>query len=482
MKALAGIFLFITLSILCTVFAKPLYKSQIEADLGEKVRGILLKHDLDPSAVKIENHHLVHLGAQIPNRSAGEELRRELEGVIGLYLGNDLISPLILKPPHFHLAEQSDQTLVLKGLVRDESEREFLLSLVGSSAQQEGVPKQVEDLLRLSGNVARIPGRKELSAFTPVFLAAAERGNLSWSPMEFQMSGLLDNEEQREKLLSLSAEVFAGRVEPTNELVVQPLQDLNFGVERNRQRIIVSGLLPDKETQEHLLKLTRRESRGAYLIDKTSLAVRPHQSWWAGSPEKLFPAILSTTRGQARIHYYRDRFIAEATFDERADYDVVQDLLMGFPQQVQRSVNLRVVRKATAAPSVRRNNEFKAEVLILRLRNLAVYFDSSSAVIKESERGKIVEAAQIILESRDVTQGLTVGGYADLRGNASYNRSLSLRRAKAVRSQLIAEGVPEERLSVQHFGEDSSRRAKKDLWKSRRVEISLTQETDKEEE
>jgi len=116
----------------------------------------------------------------------------------------------------------------------------------------------------------------------------------------------------------------------------------------------------------------------------------------------------------------------------------------------------------------------EAKELITKLRAMAVYFDSASAEIKASEEQKIVEAAQLILESKDVRQSLTVGGYADLQGNADFNRELSLKRAKAVRDRLISKGVSADRLSVNHFGEDTSKTAQNDLWKSRRVEISLT--------
>ena len=109
---------------------------------------------------------------------------------------------------------------------------------------------------------------------------------------------------------------------------------------------------------------------------------------------------------------------------------------------------------------------------------MAVYFDSSSAAIKASEEEKIAEAAQLILASSDVKRSLTVGGYADLQGNADFNRNLSLKRANAVRDGLIAKGVPAARLTVNHFGEDTSKSAKDDLWKSRRVEISITASAD----
>ncbi len=129
---------------------------------------------------------------------------------------------------------------------------------------------------------------------------------------------------------------------------------------------------------------------------------------------------------------------------------------------------------APPKPAVVEAIPVKAQELVTKLRAMAVYFDSASDAIKASEEEKINEAAKLILDSKDVENGLTVGGYADLQGNADFNRDLSLKRANAVRDRLIAKGIPADRLTVNHFGEDTSKSAKEDLWKSRRVEISLT--------
>jgi outer membrane protein OmpA-like peptidoglycan-associated protein len=48
---------------------------------------------------------------------------------------------------------------------------------------------------------------------------------------------------------------------------------------------------------------------------------------------------------------------------------------------------------------------------------------------------------------------LEVDGHADVRGSASYNDSLGLRRAAAVRDWLVAHGVPAQRVEVRSFGE-----------------------------
>jgi len=113
-----------------------------------------------------------------------------------------------------------------------------------------------------------------------------------------------------------------------------------------------------------------------------------------------------------------------------------------------------------------------AKSLAGQLESLAVYFNTSSAYIGAKEQPKIAKAAKLLSDSG--SSRLIVGGYADLRGIADSNRELSLERANAVRAKLVELGVPADRMTVQHFGEDTSEVKAADLWKSRRVQISIT--------
>jgi outer membrane protein OmpA-like peptidoglycan-associated protein/outer membrane protein W len=67
-------------------------------------------------------------------------------------------------------------------------------------------------------------------------------------------------------------------------------------------------------------------------------------------------------------------------------------------------------------------------------------------------------ATQIIAQAAadSKTQSVTtiaVNGYTDTSGTAVYNQGLSVRRAKAVESQLVADGVPESEITAQGFGD-----------------------------
>lgn len=67
---------------------------------------------------------------------------------------------------------------------------------------------------------------------------------------------------------------------------------------------------------------------------------------------------------------------------------------------------------------------------------------------------------------------LLVVGYCDPIGTDEYNLQLGLRRADAVRTWMIAHGIPSNRIETKSFGKE---RAKSDdpvvFWRERRCEI-----------
>ncbi len=72
---------------------------------------------------------------------------------------------------------------------------------------------------------------------------------------------------------------------------------------------------------------------------------------------------------------------------------------------------------------------------------------------------------------------LTIKGYTDATGTDKINKPLSAKRAEAVRSQLIASGMPAATISSLGMGSENpvdSGTTKESLSKNRRVEIEVT--------
>ena len=84
-------------------------------------------------------------------------------------------------------------------------------------------------------------------------------------------------------------------------------------------------------------------------------------------------------------------------------------------------------------------------------RSYLVFFDWDRADLTERARAIVKEAADNSTHVQ-VTR-IEVNGYTDTSGTRTYNQGLSVRRAKAVAGELVRDGVPQNVISVQGFGE-----------------------------
>ncbi|MBW4023564.1 MAG: OmpA family protein [Proteobacteria bacterium] len=84
-------------------------------------------------------------------------------------------------------------------------------------------------------------------------------------------------------------------------------------------------------------------------------------------------------------------------------------------------------------------------------RTYLVFFDWDKYNLTPRAKEIIAEAAQNSTHVQ-YTQ-IQVNGYTDTSGTPSYNLGLSIRRAKSVQAQLIADGVPASAISIAGYGE-----------------------------
>lgn len=82
-----------------------------------------------------------------------------------------------------------------------------------------------------------------------------------------------------------------------------------------------------------------------------------------------------------------------------------------------------------------------------------VYFDSNKAAIQERSFKLLDDVAALLVANPSVAT-VVIEGHTDDRGEAEYNKSLSQRRAEAVKTYLVDKGVAEGRLVPEGFGEE----------------------------
>jgi outer membrane protein OmpA-like peptidoglycan-associated protein len=106
----------------------------------------------------------------------------------------------------------------------------------------------------------------------------------------------------------------------------------------------------------------------------------------------------------------------------------------------------------------------------------AVLFKHNSADLLPMARERLREVA-LVLEEYEAGNQIVIEGHTDSRGSADYNRSLSERRARAVRDFLVSEGVSDAVVSALGRGEDEpidSNDSAEGRANNRRVEIVIS--------
>jgi OmpA-OmpF porin, OOP family len=84
-------------------------------------------------------------------------------------------------------------------------------------------------------------------------------------------------------------------------------------------------------------------------------------------------------------------------------------------------------------------------------RSYLVFFDWDKAYLTERAKSIIKEAADNSTHV-SVTR-IEVNGYTDTSGKPSYNQGLSVRRAQAVAGELVRDGVPQNVIAIEGFGD-----------------------------
>ncbi len=107
--------------------------------------------------------------------------------------------------------------------------------------------------------------------------------------------------------------------------------------------------------------------------------------------------------------------------------------------------------------------------------NMQINFDYNSAAISGSSKQTMATLAKALASPQLEDRKFTVIGHTDAKGSASYNKSLSERRAAAVRSYLLNNGVAASRLKALGKGESQLlNRDDPNAAENRRVEILAT--------
>ncbi|MDH3321400.1 MAG: OmpA family protein [Flavobacteriaceae bacterium] len=102
----------------------------------------------------------------------------------------------------------------------------------------------------------------------------------------------------------------------------------------------------------------------------------------------------------------------------------------------------------------------------------AIFFNTNKATFTEEAQVRLVKISEILNEYKTVN--FTVEGHTDDTGAAEYNKTLSQKRADAVRDYLVENGFPADKMTAMGYGEEKpicDTKTKKCRQANRRVDI-----------
>jgi outer membrane protein OmpA-like peptidoglycan-associated protein len=206
-----------------------------------------------------------------------------------------------------------------------------------------------------------------------------------------------------------------------------------------------------------LERMTNRVDLLTEIVEAASArAVRAEENALAAAEARTRAELESAdARAQARLSAEQAReALAEA---ERVRQEREQDL-----NRLQEALGALVETRRTALG------------LIMSLGDDAIQFDFDQAALRPEDRELLSRIAGILLTARGYS--IYVYGHTDDVGTDDYNRSLSERRARAVRDYLVEAGVDPGIITTRGYGKSSPRvqgTSADDRARNRRVEIGI---------
>jgi outer membrane protein OmpA-like peptidoglycan-associated protein len=126
--------------------------------------------------------------------------------------------------------------------------------------------------------------------------------------------------------------------------------------------------------------------------------------------------------------------------------------------------DLRNAIAASEAASIQREQD----VLRATFKGEA-YFDTNSSNLKPGAYAELQRISDVLNKYPQTT--IEIGGHTDVRGSEEYNQTLSLKRAEAVKTALLQNGIQDQRMVAIGYGE--TRTISSDHATNRRVEIII---------
>lgn len=131
--------------------------------------------------------------------------------------------------------------------------------------------------------------------------------------------------------------------------------------------------------------------------------------------------------------------------------------------------------QGVSAPCPVPQQMMETKVAVVRQGEVAIHFNKNSAELGVDARTELGRVANALANVEDYSK-IEVEGHSSSDGNAAYNMALSKRRADAVVAELVADGLPADKLSATGFGiasPEGDNRTKEGRAENRRAEFTV---------
>lgn len=119
-------------------------------------------------------------------------------------------------------------------------------------------------------------------------------------------------------------------------------------------------------------------------------------------------------------------------------------------QLVGDGVNIKLGENENRVQTIYKLSDLGFDVKYVEIKN--IYYDLNKSLIRNDAS---VELDKIVnLFSQEPALQVKFIAYTDSRGSLSYNKDLSMRRAKAAKAYLISEGVDSQKILIDYYGEE----------------------------
>jgi peptidoglycan-associated lipoprotein len=156
-----------------------------------------------------------------------------------------------------------------------------------------------------------------------------------------------------------------------------------------------------------------------------------------------------------------------ADYVKRADYDAA----LGELRSRDAAMQAQIDSNRSAIDQLRQSMESRLATHEARITELAgrlhvdmnVHFGFDDAQLRPQDRETLDDFARVIGEHHAAAH-VTVEGFTDAAGSASYNKRLGQRRADAVRDYLVSAGLSADRVASVSYGKSRERQLQPGAW------------------